>query len=376
MRVLSIAGDENILSEGSFANHRMCAYAEHMDGLHIVVVTCAGGARASWGRLTVYPAPGRNAIARRLRAVRVGWAVCRDVQPDVISTQNAEDFGVIGWLLSRAFRVPLQVQVHTDVLSPHYRRASWKEALRYEMARFIIPRAACVRVVSKRIADSIRRELQVPEDRITLLPILTDTRPYLASEKQPETEARFERYAFRMVSAGRLVDREKRFSLLLDVMRELAPRLPGSVLVIAGEGPDRGMLEARVGSLGLRGSVILEPWRDDLPQFLKSFDLFVLASAYEGWGRAVIEAMAAGLPVVMTDVGLAGEVVVNGFNGVVVPVHDRGAMAAAILDLAQNAGKRRALARAARATAEQMAGSSMEDYYRSYAASLVGCLKP
>ena len=62
----------------------------------------------------------------------------------------------------------------------------------------------------------------------------------------------------------------------------------------------------------------MEPWTDDPFSYYKTADLFLLTSNYEGYGMAVVEAMAAGCPVIMTDVGLAGEVLIDKKDGLVV----------------------------------------------------------
>ena len=118
---------------------------------------------------------------------------------------------------------------------------------------------------------------------------------------------------------------------------------------------------------------MIEPWRDDLASFYKSFDVFLLPSNYEGWGRAVIEAMAAGLPVVMTDVGLAGEVVKNNENGIVVPVGDRVRFVSAVIALARNPALRRRIAEEAAHTVHNLRPGTWGEYHRRYQESFSSC---
>ena len=72
-------------------------------------------------------------------------------------------------------------------------------------------------------------------------------------------------------------------------------------------------------------------WQDDLEALYGQASCYVLCSDSEGWGMAVIDALVFGVPVVMSDVGLAGEVVVNEESGLVVPVNDVPALAQAML---------------------------------------------
>ena len=112
------------------------------------------------------------------------------------------------------------------------------------------------------------------------------------------------------------------------------------LLLIVGDGPERQKLESRIQNLELSTNIKIENWTDDLVSYYKTADLFLLTSNYEGYGRTVVEAMAAGLPVIMTDVGIAGELLIDDLDGKVVPVGDIKAFAAAILELEENSVKR------------------------------------
>jgi glycosyltransferase involved in cell wall biosynthesis len=375
MKLVVLGSDDRILVEGSRSNARMRRYAGLIDELHILVTCRRAGTNLRSGNLHLYPAAGRLGLARWFRLLRIGAAVCRQVRPDLISAQDPGAYGLAGYLLSRRYRIPLQVQVHTDVFSPHYARASWREWVRSWLAVFVLPRAACVRAASQRVADGIARRLGMPAWKITVLPIHTDLEEVRSARRQADTDERFRGFGFRMVSAGRFVEREKNFGLLLDVMVELVGEISRPLLVLVGDGPDRKLYEQSIHSHGLEGFVVVEPWRDDLPSFLKSFDLFVLPSNFEGFPRVCIEATAAGLPVVMTDVGSAGELFVNDVNAVVVPVGDAPAMARAIARLASDEKARRRLVRSAQEAVIRISHRSTAEYDQAYGRALEDCLR-
>jgi glycosyltransferase involved in cell wall biosynthesis len=109
---------------------------------------------------------------------------------------------------------------------------------------------------------------------------------------------------------------------------EAARLVPEAEFVVAGDGELRAELErAAVPNVRLLGS------RDDVPELLASFDVFAFPSLFEGLCLAVIEAQAAGVPVVATPVGGIRETVVDGETGLLVPTRDPGALAAAIRQL-------------------------------------------
>ncbi|TSD03898.1 MAG: glycosyl transferase group 1 protein, partial [Parcubacteria group bacterium Greene0714_36] len=344
MNVLMFSKDPQALVSGSATHSRMREYAEALGQLHIIVRTRELGHMAVSNGLFLYPSASRGVLGY-IRAWHIGAMLCRRHRFDAISAQAPDILGCVAFLLSRRFHIPLQIQLHTDYMSPHYRRAGWKERIHYQLARFLIPRADRIRVVSERIRRSLigtfqtksgtrsRLSLESLERRIAVLPIFTDASRFITAAPDPETERRFSGYNFKMIAVGRFVDKEKNFSMLISVMRLFVRISPQALLMIVGEGPDRMNYELRIRNYELGKNIVIEPWRDDLPSFYKSFDLFVSPSNYEGWGRAVIEAMAAGLAVVMTDTGLAGEVVKNGENGIVVPVGDAQAFLRAIKTL-------------------------------------------
>lgn len=376
MKVVVLASDESILVPGSAAHARMAKLSALFDELHIIVACRAAHSEASLARLHTYPARGGLAWVRILRVWRRAVDVCRRVAPDVLSSETADLLGLVGHLLSRRFGIPLQVQVHTDIMSRHYRAASWKERLRYRIARFVLPRAAGVRAVSPRVSAGIIRELRIPPARVCVLPIRTNAGGLSSTKDSSRDDDRFSGFDLRLISAGRFVEREKNFRLLIDAMAEVVRDRPRALLVLAGEGPDRGRLERRIRERCLEGHVWIEGWRDDLPDFLKGFDLFLLSSNFEGWPRVCGEAIAAGLPVITTDVGLAGDLLVDGVSAIVVPVGDALAMARAILGLSRDVGRRRALAQAARQAVERLPFLREEEYSRRYLAALQGCLRP
>lgn len=141
-------------------------------------------------------------------------------------------------------------------------------------------------------------------------------------------------------------------------------------LVIAGDGPLRGELESLAASLGLAGRVRFLGRRDDVPTVLAALDGFVLTSLSEGLPISVIEAMAAGLPVVATAVGGLAELVESDRTGLLVPSGDVEALAAALNRLDAETGA--AWGQAGRAVAE--ARYSRQAMVEAYQAVYERCL--
>ena len=115
-----------------------------------------------------------------------------------------------------------------------------------------------------------------------------------------------------------------------DHLLAAAVQIPEALFVLAGDGPDRARLEAKAVQLGIEGRVRFLGQRNDIDALLASCDIFVLPSLYEGLPLSVLEAMAAGRPVVATAVGGTNEAVIDGVCGRLVPPADPASLAAAI----------------------------------------------
>jgi glycosyltransferase involved in cell wall biosynthesis len=124
--------------------------------------------------------------------------------------------------------------------------------------------------------------------------------------------------------------------------------LPGTRFILAGDGVMRKKIEALISELGLEKQVILLGWRKDIPQLLSSIDIFVLTSLWEGLPISLLEAMAAGLPAVVTDTGGVKDVVSEGKTGFLVEPRDMESMAERIVMLLSDAVKRRTIGEIAR----------------------------
>jgi glycosyltransferase involved in cell wall biosynthesis len=125
------------------------------------------------------------------------------------------------------------------------------------------------------------------------------------------------------------------------VAAQVLARRPETLFVHVGDGPLRERMKVVGQQLGVQDSLLFLGERQDVPQLLAAMDVFVSTSHSEGMPNAVMEAMAAGLPCVVTDAGGCRELVVDGHTGFVVPLCDEEALVDRILRLLENAAMRR-----------------------------------
>jgi glycosyltransferase involved in cell wall biosynthesis len=141
-----------------------------------------------------------------------------------------------------------------------------------------------------------------------------------------------------MVAVGELTGR-KNLALLLEAMARLDRTAPEPWLVVAGDGAERESLVRRASAPDLAGRVRFLGFRDDVPDLLGAADLLVHPSRVEGFGYAVAEAMAAGLPVVATDASSLPEIVTPG-TGILFEPENAESLAAAISAYARDPVRR------------------------------------
>ncbi|KPL14836.1 hypothetical protein AMJ74_02655, partial [candidate division WOR_3 bacterium SM1_77] len=139
----------------------------------------------------------------------------------------------------------------------------------------------------------------------------------------------------------------------LDIARQVLERNEGMVFIFAGGGEMLDKMRSLVKEAHLERSILFLGVRDDIPELIANFDIFILPSLWEGMPRSIIEAMALSKPVIAYDIAGIREIVENGENGIVVPVHDSSEMCRKIEYLSHHPAIRRKLTMQARVTARK-----------------------
>ncbi len=302
MTVLQIGTDRSIFDADSASASRMREYGKRFGALDMIVFSLRehGVQKAELSEHA--HAYATNSFFRFLYAYDAIRLALKLPKPDVISVQDPFETGFVGWVLSRKMKVPLHVQVHTDFLSPEYARHSLLNRLRILIAGFILMRAARIRVVSKRIKLSIERKysLRAP---VTVLPIFVDVENLKNAKADEDLKKRFSAYKTKLLVVSRL-EPEKNVGLAIRAFAKAA--LEDSCLIIVGDGSERDMLQRMAEEKGVSRWVFFEGTEAPI-RYYKLADIVLAPSLYEGYGMVAIEALASGVPVLSTDVGIARE---------------------------------------------------------------------
>jgi glycosyltransferase involved in cell wall biosynthesis len=150
------------------------------------------------------------------------------------------------------------------------------------------------------------------------------------------------------VAMAARLEARKGHAYLFEAVRRLRHRHPELRVLVIGDGPLRGLLEAQAAALGIEGEVRFLGHRLDLPRVLAAADVSVLTSLWEGLPRVLVQSAAAGRPILTFDVEGAWEVVRDGQNGFIVPTRDVDAFTARLERLLGDRALARSLGRAGR----------------------------
>jgi glycosyltransferase involved in cell wall biosynthesis len=189
-----------------------------------------------------------------------------------------------------------------------------------------------VAAVSGRLANYLETTVGIARDKVVVAHNGVDTSAFTPGVSSPKLREslRIPPGAFVIGSVGRL-ETVKAYDRLLDAAATLRHTLDREVIVVlCGEGSQRELLRAHAARLGISELVRLAGWSQNVVDFHRLFDVFVLSSTSEGQSVSLIEAMACGVPPVVTDVGANAETLGPDLQQQVVPVGDASRLAAAL----------------------------------------------
>jgi glycosyltransferase involved in cell wall biosynthesis len=136
------------------------------------------------------------------------------------------------------------------------------------------------------------------------------------------------------------LDPVKDLASLLEAFAKVRVDVPGATLVVVGDGPERERIERRAAKADLKGSVVMTGYQSNVRALLPAADVYASSSISEGISITILEAMAAGLPIVATSVGGTPEVLADDVGGTLVPARAPEHLAAAMLAFARDAARR------------------------------------
>ena len=296
---------------------------------------------------------------RLLRAARELTQLLRDADASLLCCHGYKA-NLLGWLAARRVGIPV-VSVSRGWTGECFRVRLYEWLDKRVLRR--VDRVVCV---SQGQAEKVRRA-GVSGEKIAV--IHNAVRPQrFADPKSDYRQRLLELFCVRpqliVAAAGRLSP-EKGFDVLIDAAATVVVEQPEVGFVLFGDGPLRDQLDARIVRLGLTDRFVLAGFKSNLDDYFPHFDLFVQSSHTEGLPNVILEAFAAGVPVVATAVGGTPEIVEEGVNGRLVPAADPALLARRIVGLLADDALRQEMGwRARERVAERFSFASQAESYR------------
>ncbi len=279
----------------------------------------------------------------------------RTFRPDLVHTHSSKA-GILGRAAARAEGVPLVIHsIHGFGFGPHqHPLVRW--AFLTAERRAAAWTTAFIAVSRANLEEGLRLGL-FPGDRVRLIRSGIDLHAFRQATGGEAIRAEFgippTAPLVVQVSCFKPQKAPERF---VELARRVAARVPTAHFLLVGDGERRPWLERLRDAAGLEGRLQLSGWRRDIPAILAAATVLTLTSRFEGLPRAVVEALAARVPVVAMAVDGVGEVVRDGVNGFLVAEGDVDALAARVTEILTDPQLREALAR--------RAGEGLEEFDR------------
>jgi glycosyltransferase involved in cell wall biosynthesis len=296
---------------------------------------------------------------------RIYRVLCRE-PPDIVHTHTAKA-GTLGRLAGMLYnaihRPPRPIRLvhtyHGHVFEGYFRSLTARLFLSIE--RLLAKFTDALIAISPRIKSDLLDTYQIGQrERVHVIPLGFHLDDLLAIDGTTRASARaslgIDAGSLAVTTVGRLTA-IKQQNLFLEAAKNLASSSSRFVFLVVGDGELRHELEQQAARLGIAAQVTFLGWRGDLQTIYAATDVFVLTSRNEGTPVALIEAMAAGVSCVSTDVGGVRDVIVDSTCGVVVPPEDVEALTDAVAMLANLPVTREEMGRRARLVVRERFGS-------------------
>ena len=339
MKILMLSLDKTLLganggglpAQAGDAQERHRRYGEFVEKLDVIVFSRDGFKTNKISEnVTAFPTNSFSKFNYIFDAYKIGKQLFRQNNYDLIDTQDPFFTGLVGYWLKKKFKKSLEIHFHGDF---------WGNAFQSEagifqlfLSKFIARYADGIRVVSQGIKEKLVKKGIAPE-KIAVIPTPVDLEKFKAFEPEKVKQIKDDYFNKKIILyAGRLV-KVKNLPLLLKAVAMIRNSKHNIILLIIGEGGEKAKLKRKVRRLEIEDVVVFisSAPQKDLVNYYHAADVFVLPSFSESLGKVLIEAGAAGCPVVSTETTGARDIVVEGRTGYLAPIGDENAMVEKIL---------------------------------------------
>lgn len=335
MKILNLGLDNSILKKNSQLRARVLDYGILVDKYFVIVPSREYIQEDLNDKISIFGSGGGKKAIQFLKIYFLAKRLIQKNNFDIISVQDQYYLALLGLVLGRKYKIAVELQIHGFEKF---------KGIRKLIARLVIKRASGIRVVSQRLRKKLINEFNVDSEKITVVPIYAELRMQNLESRIKNNN----KFIFLTVSRFVAI---KNIEMQIKAMRELVKKNSNVELWLVGDGSLRKNYKLQIKNYKLEDHVKFLGWIDNKEELNKIYaqtDCFLLTSDSEGWGVAVVDAASHSLPIIMTDVGLAGEVIKNNESGIIIPVRDQKALESAMIKIIKDQNLREILGKNAR----------------------------
>lgn len=296
--------------------------------------------------ISLQPRPGEE------KCELVNQLAAADVPVEFLNARSKWQFPLAVWRLSRSLRAirPAIVQsflFHANIVTA---LAGWRRGVkvvcgirvadpsraRQRAERWIAPLVQKFVCVSQSVADFSAETAGLPREKLCVVPNGVDVEKFANAPPADAAALGLPALQRFLIAVGRL-DKQKGFDWLLPLLPRVFAERPGHNLLLVGDGQERAALQQQASSLGIAARIHFLGWQPQVPSLLQLADVLLLPSRWEGMPNVLLEAMAAGLPVVSTTVEGAAEILGPLAEQQLAPLSDSAAFQNQVLALTADA---------------------------------------
>jgi glycosyltransferase involved in cell wall biosynthesis len=335
-RLLRARGWDSLVAHGRVAvGEASLEEAAHVAGVQLHPIPALGRRIRVWSDVAVF-----------IHLLKMLWRV----KPDVVHTHTAKA-GALGRIAaavyngarSPRYRCLVVHTFHGHVMHGYFGPVTnW--LVRFTERSLALLADRIVTISERQHQDIVTRFRIAPAEKVSIVPLGFELEPFFDLPPSDRVRRSLGVPADALVIGfvGRLVSIKDPLALV-EAFAGLFEKCPAAVLLIVGDGELRAAVEQDVQRRGLTRQVVFAGWREDLPSIYSAIDIVALTSRNEGTPVTLIEAMAAGRPVVATDVGGVADIVEHGTSGWLVEAGDRNGLLQALGRLARDPAERQRL---------------------------------
>jgi len=331
------------------AQERNIAYGRYVDKI-ISITHSPKRLKLKYKKLSeaveIFPTSSIHPVFFMFDAIKIAKKVFTEHQIDLVLTQDPFITGLVGWLIKIRYKCKFLIHFHGDFWDNKYwLNEKWYNPILLSLSKFLVKRADGIKVVSSGIKEKLIKE-GIDTKKIRVIPTPVNLEKFKIFNKKVVEKLRKKNQSRKtIINVGR-DDPSKDYATLFKTINLVYEKYRNIVFLQAGAGfylPERIRVDENLFLIS-KGKIK----QKQLVNYYHASDVYISSSCHESFGKVLIEAMAAGLPVVATATTGSKGIIINGVNGFLVPIGNSEALAKKVLYLFNNPQKAQKIGEAGR----------------------------